>query len=171
MGRVWRPFAGAFLYVMGSAHKIDVGALLAGNRRGLVVDDRVTVAPFEGVEFPEPAAVHLELQASGRLLEIKGTIDVPLHGDCARCLGAVDDNMHLRVDEQVEAGPSLQDGPFAENNVLTGDRLDVADLAAQLVCSAIPIGLLCKEDCKGICPRCGENRNSTSCECNGETSG
>ena len=66
------------------------------------MDDRVPVAPFEGVNFPEPAAVHLELQASGRLLEIKGTIDVPLHSDCARCLGAVDDSIHLRVDEQVD---------------------------------------------------------------------
>ena len=171
MGRVWRPPAGAFLYVMASAHKIDVGALLAGNHRGLVVDDRVPVAPFEGVNFPEAAVVHLELHASGELLEIKGTIDVPLRSECARCLGAVADSIHLEVDEQVEAGVNLQDGPFGESNVLAGDRLDVADLAAQLICSAIPIGLLCKEDCKGICPRCGENRNSTACECNGETSG
>jgi uncharacterized metal-binding protein YceD (DUF177 family) len=171
MGRVWRPPAGAFLYVMGSGHKIDVGGLLAGNRRPLVVDDRVPVAPFEGVNFPEAAVVHLELQASGELLEIKGTIDVPLHSECARCLEAVADRMHVKVDEQVEAGANLQDGPFGESNVLTGGRLDVADLAAQLICSAIPIGLLCKEDCKGICPRCGENRNSKECECNGETSG
>lgn len=171
MGRVWRPPAGAFLYVMGSAHKIDVGGLLAGNRRGLVVDDRVPLAPFEGVVFPEAATVHLELQAAGELLEIKGTVDVPLRSECARCLAAVADSMHLKVDEQVEAGASLQNGPFEESNVLAGGRLDVADLAAQLVCSAIPIGLLCKEDCKGICPRCGENRNSKECECNGETSG
>ncbi len=162
---------GAFLYVMGSAHKIDVTGLLAANLRGLVVDDRVPVAPFEGVRFPEAAAVHLELQASGELLDINGTIDVRLLTECARCLGTVADSMHVKVDEQVEAGASLQDGPFEESNVLTGGRLDVADLAAQLICSAIPIGLLCKEDCKGICPRCGENRNSKECECNGETSG
>lgn len=171
MGRVWRPPAGAFLYVMGSEHKIDVSGLLAGNRGTLVVDDRIPVAPFDGVAFPQAAAVHLELHGAGELLEIKGTIDVPLRGECARCLGTVAESMHVEVDEQVEAGASLQDGPFEVSNVMAGGRLDVADLATQLVCSAVPIGLLCKEDCKGICPRCGENRNSTECECNGETSG
>lgn len=169
MGRVWRPPAGAFLYVMASAHKIDVGGLLSGNRQRMVVDDRVALAPFEGVEFPEPAAVHLDLHASGFLLEIAGSVDTKLRSVCVRCLGEIEERMHVSVDEQVEGRPGLQDGPFGESNVLAGDRLDVADLAAQLVCSAIPIGLLCKEDCKGICPRCGENRNLRTCECNGET--
>ena len=168
MGRVWRPPAGAFVYVMASAHKVDVGGLLAGNRQRLVVDDRVSLAPFEGVEFPEPAAVHLELHGSDSMLEIEGSVDARLRSVCARCLGEIDSRMHVQVDEQVESRSGLQNGPFGESNVLSGDRLDVADLATQLVCSAIPIGLLCKEDCKGICPRCGENRNLKSCECNGD---
>lgn len=168
MGRVWRAPGGAFLYVMASAHKVDVGGLLAGNRQRMVVDDRVPLAPFEGVTFPEPASVHLELQASGQLLEISGSVAATIHSDCARCLAELSGEMHLEVDEQVEAGSSLQNGPFEASNVLAGERLDVADLTTQLVCSAIPIGLLCKEDCQGICPRCGENRNTAKCECNGD---
>ena len=169
MGRVWRPPAGAFLYVMASAHKVDIGGLLAGNRQRLVVEDRVPLEPFEGVEFPEPAAIHLEMHASGSLLEIEGSVDAKLRSVCVRCLSEIEDRMHVPVDEQVEGRPELQDGPLGESNVLAGDRLDIADLATQLVCSAIPIGLLCKEDCKGICPRCGENRNFKTCDCNGET--
>lgn len=161
--------AGAFLYVMASSHKVDVSGLLAGNGRRLVVDDQVSLEPFEGVEFPEPAAVHLEMRATGDLLEIEGAVRVKARTQCVRCLVDVENEMQLQVGEQVEARPGLQDGPLEESNVLAGDRLDVADLAAQLVCSAIPIGLLCKEDCKGICPHCGENRNTKACECNGET--
>jgi uncharacterized protein len=112
--------------------------------------------------------VHLELQASGQLLEISGSVAATIHSDCARCLAELSGEMHLEVDEQVEAGSNLQNGPFEDSNVLAGERLDVADLTTQLVCSAIPIGLLCKEDCKGICPRCGENRNTAKCECNGD---
>jgi len=169
MGRVWRPPAGAFLYVMASLHKIDVGGLLAGNRQRLVVEDQVPLAPFEGVEFPEPAAVHLEMHATGELLEIEGTVQAKLRTQCVRCLAEVENEMRVPVGEQVEARPGLQNGPFEESNILAGDRLDVADLTTQLVCSAIPMGLLCKEDCKGICPRCGENRNTKACECNGES--
>ena len=168
MGRVWRAPGGAFLYVMASAHKIDVGGLLAGSRQRLLVDDRVPLAPFEGVTFPEAAAVHLELHSAGATLEIKGSVDAKIHAGCGRCLEDVTGDMHLEVDEQVEAGSSRQNGPFEDSNILADDRLDVADLTTQLVCSAIPIGLLCKEDCKGICPRCGQNRNTATCECNGD---
>jgi uncharacterized protein len=168
MGRVWRAPGGAFLYVMASAHKVDVGGLLTGSRQRLVLDDQVPLEPFEGVSFPERAAVHLELQAAGQLLEIVGAVDAKIQSECVRCLGEVRGDMHLEVDEQVEAGSKLQGNPFEDSNILEGDRLDVADLTAQLVCSAIPIGLLCKEDCKGICPRCGENRNTAKCECNGD---
>jgi uncharacterized protein len=49
--------------------------------------------------------------------------------------------------------------------VLTGDRLDVKDLATQLVYSAVPLHLLCGPDCKGICQICGENKNTGACVC------
>jgi uncharacterized protein len=73
--------------------------------------------------------------------------------------------MHVDVDEQLDAGPEAQKDPFGTSNVLTGDRLDIKDLATQLVCSAIPLGLLCGQDCQGICPICGENKNTGACSC------
>lgn len=154
----------AFLYVMGS-YKVDIGALLAGGRQRLSVDQQVPLEPFEGVTFPEPAHVHLDAQSSGDMLEIAGTIDVKIHSECDRCLGEVERAMHLDVDEQLPThGDALAD-PFGESNVLTGDRLDVKDLTTQLVCSAVPLGLLCSPDCKGICPTCGENKNTGACTC------
>lgn len=155
----------AFIYVMGSSYKIDVGALLAGGRQQLSVDQQVPLEPFEGVTFPEPAGVHLELRSSGGMFEIAGTIDVGIHGECDRCLGEVDRAMHVDVDERFPVDGDAQADPFAENNVLTGDRLDVRDLTTQLVCSAVPIGLLCSPDCKGICPVCGQNKNAGACRC------
>jgi uncharacterized protein len=116
--------------------------------------------------------VHLELQGAGEMLEAAGTIDAELRGECARCLGDVSRELHIEVSESLETGPEAQGDPLGESNVLAGDRLDVAYLATQLVCSAIPMGLLCKEGCQGICPRCGENQNTGACTCaltNGET--
>ncbi len=155
----------AFLYVMGSSYKVDIGALLAGGRQRLSVEQEVPLEPFEGVTFPEPARVHLDLRSSGDMLEIAGNIDVGIHGECDRCLGEVDRAMHVDVDEQFSIEGDAQADPFGESNVLTGDRLDVKDLTTQLVCSAVPIGLLCVQDCKGICPVCGENKNTGACNC------
>jgi len=150
---------------MGSSHKVDIGALLAGGRQQVLVEQQVPLEPFEGVQFPEPARVHLEMRSTGEMLEIAGTIDVKVHGECDRCLGEVDRQMHVDVDERFTANGESKSDPFGENNVLTGDRLDVKDLTTQLVCSAVPLGLLCAQDCKGICPVCGENKNAGACAC------
>lgn len=146
-------------------HKVDVSGLLAGGRQQLVVDEQVRLEPFEGIEFPQPAQVHLELQGAGKILEIAGAVDVGLRAECVRCLEDVSRDLHIEVNEELETSPEAQGDPFDASNVLAGDRLDVGYLTTQLVCSAIPIGLLCKEDCRGICPRCGENKNSGACTC------
>src|SRR5579884_1526819 len=150
---------------MGSSYKVDIGALLAGGRQRLSLDQQVPLEPFEGVTFPQAARVHLDLHASGDMLEIAGTIDVGIHGECDRCLGDVERAMHVDVDERLSTEADAQADPFGESNVLTGDRLDVKDLTTQLVCSAVPIGLLCDEACRGLCPNCGENKNTGACTC------
>ncbi len=150
---------------MASLYKVDIGGLLAGGRQRLVLDQQVEIEPFEGVRFPEPAGVHLEMYSSGEMLEISGTIDAKFHGECDRCLGDVDQALRIDVDEQLDAGPEAQKDPFDASNVLTGDRLDVKDLATQLVYSAVPLHLLCGPDCKGICQICGENKNTGACVC------
>jgi len=156
---------------MGSSHKIDIGGLLAGGRQRLVIDDRVALEPFEAVKFPQPAEVHLELYPAGEMLEILGAIDVALRTECDRCLELVDRKMHVDVDERIETGEKAQADPLGESNVLSGDRLDVGDLASQVVCAAVPLAVLCAQDCKGICTVCGENKNIGACSCargNGE---
>jgi uncharacterized protein len=150
---------------MGSSYKVDIGGLLAGGRQRLLVDQQVALEPFEGVRFPEPAHVQLELHAAGDMLEIGGTIDAKVHAECDRCLSDVDRAMRVDVDEHLETGGEAQADPFGPSNVLTGDRLDVRDLATQLVLSAMPLGLRCREDCKGLCPSCGQNYNTGPCSC------
>ena len=155
----------AFVYVMASSYKVDIAGLLSGGRQKLVLDQQVDLEPFEGVRFPEPARAHLNVHASGDVLEISGNIDAKYEGECGRCLGPVDRTMHVEVDEQLDTGPDAQSDPFGASNVLAGDRLDVKDLATQLVCSAIPLTVVCAENCKGICPLCGENKNTGACVC------
>ncbi|MDQ2663470.1 MAG: DUF177 domain-containing protein, partial [Candidatus Eremiobacteraeota bacterium] len=71
----------------------------------------------------------------------------------------------VEVSERLEANPVATHDPFGENNVLVGDRLDVADLTSQLVYAAVPLGRICAETCRGLCVRCGENKNIGACTC------
>ena len=149
---------------MGSSYKVDIGGLLAGGRPHLLVEQQVAVDPFESATFPKPADVRLDLHATGEMLEIDGTIDVDAHAECDRCLGEVIRPMHIDVEERFDADAAQSD-PFAESNVVAGDRLDLKDLTSQLIYSAVPIGTLCRDECKGLCSICGENKNTGACTC------
>lgn len=150
---------------MDRSHKVDISGLLAGSRQLMVVADRVPIAPFEGVAFPEPARVALELRQADRMLVVEGSVDARLHGQCGACLEDVDLTLHVEVDERLDPSHGREVEPFGESNVLTGERLDVADLAQQSLLSVIPMGLRCGPECRGLCPVCGANRNTGECSC------
>jgi uncharacterized protein len=150
---------------MDRSHKVDISGLLAGSRQLMVVADEVPIEPFEGLEFPEPVRVELELHQADRMLAVEGSVDARVHGRCDACLEDVDMRIHVDVDERLDPAQGREVEPFGESNVLTGDRLDVADLAQQSVLSALPMGLRCSAECRGLCPACGANRNAGECSC------
>ncbi len=135
---------------MAQSHKVDVSGLFGGGRQLMLVDDEVPIEEFEGISFPRPAQVHLELRYVDRLLHIVGSVDVGARGACDSCLEDVDMQVHADVDERIDPQTGRDDDPFGESNVLTGSRLDVADLAQQLLLSELPMGLRCSENCAGI---------------------
>ncbi len=160
---------GASVYIMGSSNIVEVAGLRAGGRQSLFIEERVSLEPFEGKTFALPARVQLKIQRVDGAVRITGSIQLQAFGECDRCLVEVRFPMLLEVDELLERPQTLTTDPFAENSVLAGDRLDIADLTQQLVCSAVPFALRCNEDCKGLCSVCGADLNSQSCGCSGET--
>lgn len=154
---------------MNHLHRVDISGLLGGGRQIMLVDDEVPIEEFEGIRFPDPAKVHLELRYVDRLLHIEGTVDADARGVCDTCLEDVDRKIHLDVDERLDPHSDRENDPFGESNVLAGNRLDVADLAQQLLLSVMPMGLRCSEDCKGLCGICGANKNASECSCRNDT--
>ncbi|HTC31463.1 MAG TPA: DUF177 domain-containing protein [Candidatus Acidoferrum sp.] len=135
---------------MARSHKIDISGILGGGRQLMLVEDEVPIEEFEGISFPSPATVRLEMRYVDRLLHIVGTVDARAHGACDACLEEVDVAVHADVDERLDPNAGRENDPFDENNVLTGTRLDVADLAQQVLLSEMPMGLRCSDDCAGI---------------------
>jgi uncharacterized protein len=142
---------------------IDVGPLLGPGRRTLTVDAPIDLPAFEDLRFPAPAHVALELRGADRGIRIEGTIDVQAVAECRRCLEDVTILLHLEVDERVAPGEEAD--PLSESNVLVGERLDLGDLVRQITTTALPMGALCSEGCRGLCPQCGRNRNDGACTC------
>jgi len=154
------------------SHKVDIGGLLAGGHQRMLITDEVPIEAFEGITFPDPAQVRLELSYADRMLVATGSVDVHAVGACDSCLEPVERDVHVDVNERLDPWVGRENDPFGESNVFTGTRLDVADLAQQLVLSVLPMGVRCSDDCQGLCGTCGANRNAGACSCiNGDTRG
>jgi uncharacterized protein len=96
---------------------------------------------------------------------------------CARCLESVLTAAHEDFDLLYRP---LQPGKLGEeisiNEAETeigfykGNGIELADVIKEQVLLALPVKTVCKEDCKGLCPHCGQNLNQGSCDCTQERS-
>ena len=97
-----------------------------------------------------------------------GNFQVP----CARCvdpvkipLAAEFDLIFRPAEADAEAPERSITAPETEIGYYQGDSLLLEDVLREQVLLSLPVRTLCKPDCKGLCPRCGENRNSQACSC------
>lgn len=119
--------------------------------------------PAETDVFAEaPVKVELTLQSYSGGLRATGRIEAPWHGICRRCSVPVLGVSSVRVDERFvdERGPGDDDAYLVEN-----DFVDLAPLAHDAIFLDLPLAPLCREDCQGLCPHCGIDRNDDSCDC------
>ncbi len=155
---------GTPFYGTGSSLIIDIGSLLHAGRP-ISLDDTVVVPAFGAFRFPHRAHAVLGLRRVEKGLQVGGTIEVDVAGECDRCLDEVVVPLFVDVDERFDP-PGGSSDPLADSNVLTGTDLDVGDLVRQLVTAALPFGLVCTDDCRGLCPSCGHSKNSGGeCRC------
>ena len=123
----------------------------------------------------EPFELHLSNVENKRLL-IQGEMDVTVAIPCDRCLTEVPTALHLVIDKAVTlssaAPPSMEaertgqdDDNLEQLEYMDGYQLDVDRLIYGEILVAWPMKVLCRDDCKGICSKCGANLNETACNC------
>ena len=114
-----------------------------------------------------PLHVSLEAQQAGEDVVVRGDMQGEFALSCRRCLApttaTIDEALGLlyREGEQEEDGEVLS---LPE----TGTELDLAEAVREHVLLAVPRFAICREDCRGLCPHCGTNRNEAECACTEE---
>jgi uncharacterized protein len=141
---------------------LDVGVVLQAGRE-LDVREAILLPDFAAFRFPLPADVAIRIRRAGGGIELRGTIDAVVEGECARCLDDIRLPLHLDIDERFDPESGTHD-PLGETNVLSGDLLDLDDLTRQTIDAALPIALVCDESCGGLCTECGLKRDG-GCRC------
>jgi uncharacterized protein len=116
-------------------------------------------------EHRGPKDVVADIRLKG---QYAGTFSVP----CARCLESVETD--LKADFDLIFRPIGADAGAAERSISAPeteigyyhkDSLLLEDVLREQVLLSLPVRTLCKPDCKGLCPRCGVNRNIQDCSC------
>ena len=144
--------------------------------------------PAGSIEFLDPKLKQAApLQASGQVelvlgslgeIRAKGQVRVKMQAECDRCLEPVEipvDSSFELYYRPVEEGNNTAravrveekaiDAGEAEMGFYEGDGLELNDVLREFVLLALPMRKLCDENCKGICPVCGQNRNQNECRC------
>jgi uncharacterized protein len=128
------------------------------------VDERVTLT--------EPASVNGKVRKSRNEVFVNGHIDTRAQVECDRCLQQV--QLPVSVDFELEyiTESDYQSSQVVELGeaelavaVFDGQTLDVDEIVKEQILLAVPTRMLCREDCKGICPECGIDRNTGECNC------
>lgn len=146
---------------------LDTRAL--GRRPGSMRERTLTVpAPADlGVEMvgvPKGADLELDLRLESVMegVLVTGTARMPLTGECSRCLDATSssfeaDFQELFVYSDTRSGGAGRGQETGEDERrLEGDLIDLEPALRDAVVLALPLSPLCRDDCPGLCPECGE---------------
>jgi uncharacterized protein len=93
-------------------------------------------------------------------IAVHGSVLAPWQGQCKRCLRDVSGVAAATVDEIYQHEPYLDDAVE-----IVGDQIDLAPVTREYVLLELPEAPLCRDDCAGICPTCGSDRNDSPCSC------
>ncbi len=130
-------------------------------------DELHVVAPFNG-------QVRLTRIGSGIL--VTSTLETTLELECSRCLSTFLAETRFEIEEEfrptldVVSGARLTQEPDQDVATLIDERhiLDLAEVIRQDLTLALPRSPVCRPDCQGLCPHCGQDRNEASCNCDTE---
>ena len=115
-----------------------------------------------GSAVPEggPVLVEVLLEPVGDTVEAVGAVSAAWEGDCGRCLRPATGLATGEVEEVFEPHPVE-----GETYPLAHGEIDLEPMARETVLLELPQAPLCREDCLGLCPTCGADRNQGDCDC------
>jgi uncharacterized protein len=123
-----------------------------------------------GETYPvsEPVEVSGTVRNTAGVLMMKGKIHTTIHGVCDRCASDFDAHVEFPLDVVLVTELANEDNEDEWVFPLEGDSADLDDIVRTVFVLNLGSKLLCSEDCKGLCCRCGKNLNDGPCNCQKE---
>ena len=126
----------------------------------------------ERVKLIAPATVNGKIRLAGNEVFVNGHVDTRAQVECDRCLKLIELPVSGDFELEYITGSEYESSAAAELteaemsvSVFNGNAIDVDEIVKEQILLAVPTRMLCREDCKGICPQCGVDRNMGECNC------
>lgn len=148
--------------------RIDLSELLSVEDRKQDFQTNIEMEYFEskrgkfGFARKEPITLHIE-NAGKKKIKCNARIKCALVFPCDRCLEDVINEFDIEVNKEIDLNDVQEDSDFVA--YIEYSELDVEKLVYNEILINLPMKVLCSENCKGICNRCGANLNSQTCNC------
>lgn len=157
---------------------VDVSDLIDQPGASRPVD--VVLGVPDGFEVPltelaEEVRIDGVLEALLEGVLLRGELQVTVSQQCGSCLEALPPATITAEVAELYSDPGQAEDPddvevgYAITQAHGGTVIDVDTLVRDVLSAAVPASPRCREDCKGLCPSCGVNRNHETCECREDT--
>ncbi len=153
------------------SYKIDMFPMLSGKCDRIEISFMLHPEPVSelGIVFYEPFEVHGDVTNKSGYISLRLTAEVPFETVCARCLKTVRGLQTFSLCKTVAVKGTLEhenaDEVIDDYLLIEDGMLDASSPVMEQLMLSLPIKSLCKEDCAGLCPRCGKDLNDGVCGC------
>ncbi|MDQ3375163.1 MAG: DUF177 domain-containing protein [Acidobacteriota bacterium] len=104
--------------------------------------------------------------------DVTGKINAEVEVECSRCLQNAEQSLEFPFSAVFVTPENYTDEKEAELkaddldvSIIEDDKIELKELVREQILLAIPAQVFCREDCKGLCQKCGANRNLIDCNC------
>ena len=123
-----------------------------------------------GISYPvtEPVLAEGIIRNTAGVMMMNGSIRTTIHGTCDRCANNFDREIDFPLEVVLVTELANEENEDEWVFPLEGDSADLDDIVRTVFVLNLDSKLLCDEDCKGLCHRCGKNLNDGPCSCQKE---
>lgn len=121
----------------------------------------------EAVDFVGPVTAKLNLFKQDDTTYVKAELSVVMEAECAKCLSSVREILEVSSENQYRPLPNTSQHLLDDIGIryYEEEYIDLSEDIKENLLLEVPARILCSEDCKGLCPHCGQNLNKEKCDC------
>ena len=154
-----------------SGFHIDLATLPGGTSR-LEVESTAAGIGLPAAEWPTAVRADVSLDRAGEQVTVRGVVRTAARLECVRCLKtfdlAVETDLVVYADRAGRSRHVVEEDDLERDDYMKfhdGRTLDVGEEVREALLLEIPMAPHCREDCRGLCPRCGADLNEGPCGC------